>query len=61
MHRNIPRSAGAADRGGRLMIAEQDHYEIAIGLLPKIAADRSKVVCNGVDVTWRKIGPVRLP
>src|SRR3989442_904904 len=57
---HVPWRGFAADRRRRLMIAEQDHHEVAIGALAQVALDRREVVGHRLDVAGPEVFPVRL-
>src|SRR5215472_16497980 len=58
MNRHVPRSALAAHSGGRLVISDENHDEIATGPLPEVPAEHGEVIRQRFAVSRSKVHPV---
>jgi hypothetical protein len=61
MHRHVPGGPFAAYDGRRLMIANENHDEIAIGMRADVTGKSREFVRDRVHVTGAQIAPVGLP
>ena len=60
VHRHLPRRAFAADERGRLVVADENHDEVAIGALAEQAADPRVGRAERARVARPEVHPVRL-
>src|SRR6187549_3403384 len=60
MNRHVPGGVRAADRSRWLVIANQDHHQVALRVLAQVSAEHREIVSDRVNVAGAEIGPIGL-